>query len=66
MKRAEVRGVLHAFWAHHLESRRKLRSLEFLDRMRAVEGASNVEGAASLAAEGAAQTYGGVAGEGVR
>ena len=37
--RGKVRGLLRAYLDYHLESRRRVRSLDFLDRMMAADGA---------------------------
>ena len=38
VNRTEVNGALRAFLTHHIESRRRVRSLDFLDKMIAAEG----------------------------
>lgn len=55
--RMEGRNALRSFLAHHIENSRRLRALEFLDRMLASENAVAVAGQASLAAECADVSY---------
>jgi len=53
----EGRNALRRFLVHHIERSRRLRALEFLDRMLAVGNALPVAGQASLAAECADLSY---------